>query len=311
MERVARGPVRWVASFPKSGNTWLRRYLMMYFCPADRSVDLNQRPIGFFQDSELEHWVDLLPKDCAAVGDLPFHEVYMMRPAAMVHMMHRMGGRSTPMVVKSHAANVPDTGLGECSFPPAFAGPSVYLVRDPRAVLPSFADHMGMTLDRALELMLDEGYALVSDDKVATAPVLVSSWGQHVASWTRPTVPFPVRVIRYEDMRLDPDAVFRSLVPYLFPQFCPGGAVDEVRHARAMAETSLDALRAQEDTLDAAGTPFRSRSCKQARFFRTGKVGRAAWAGVLSRDHVRRLEEAFGPTMTAHGYELTEVPADG
>lgn len=306
MESTTHGPVRWVASYPKSGNTWVRIFLMHYMMPSDEARakwDLNKRPQGFWQDCEHEFWDNLMPEGCT-MDDMEQHEVTLMRPAALVHMMRAQRQKQCPVVVKTHAANFPVDGLGEMSFPACFSGPSVYLYRDPRSVLPSFADHMGMTIDQALDKMTDEGYG-INKPGAGSAPVFVSSWGSNVRSWTRKSVPFPVLHLSYESLRADPEGRFREVVAHLWP----GKEPDEDRLAYALGATTLEEMRRQEDALDAAGTPYQARSDKHERFFRAGSVD--GWRSELTEAQVARVEEAFGDVMAKLGYELVTREAPG
>lgn len=295
--------IHWVASFPKSGNTWVRTFIMRYLMPADMELNLNKRPSGFWQDCEEQFWKPMKFGNVAWMCDLPLHEALMMRPAACLAMIHGSQQQRCINVVKTHSCAMKVDGLGEIIIPPQVTGPSVYLYRDPRAVLPSLADHMGKSIEAAMDDMRDDGYCIVKKD-TDNAPVFISSWSRNVASWLREDICFPVLGVAYEELRRDPDAKFREILKHLWPHL----EIEEDRFERAMRDTSLESLRAKEDRLREAGTPYQAASPHAERFFRTGEI--EGWREVLTEEQVNRVEREHGPMMRQLGYELETINAE-
>lgn len=289
--------LHWVTSYPKSGNTWVRLFLMAYIMPLDQELDLNRRPVGFWQDCEPEFWEHLLPPG-VKMDDMPQHELLVMRPSACIHMIHEAQREKVLAVVKSHGCNMPIKDMGECLFPPFVSGPSIYLYRDPRDVFLSFADHMGQSLSTAYRNMTDPGYGIARPG-TGTCPVFVSRWDKNVKSWMRDTIDFPVLRMSYESLRADPETGFRAIIEHLNQGKVP---IDEDRFRHAMQCTTLGALQEQETRLDEEGNPYAARSQHQARFFRDGKI--SGWRERLPRTYLKRIEREFGDTMRELGYEL-------
>lgn len=121
----------WLASYPKSGNTWVRLFLANY-----RAHGLKINPNSLPTEFTIS---DTRDRDYHAVSPYPVEkmshlEILMLRGAALLHAMASVHER--PMFCKTHAANAVLNGYR--LFPPPVTAASVYIVRDPRDVAVSF-----------------------------------------------------------------------------------------------------------------------------------------------------------------------------
>lgn len=273
--------VYWLASYPKSGNTWLR--LMIQFCLGDASEadinDMSAIPLYGAERSVFDEYVGV------AASDLTSDEVLAWRPEVL---RARMRGEALPRVLKTHDARVRVAGGGDL-IPADISLAAVHLVRDPRDVVLSLARHLDVDVDQAIAFMADER-TLMGKSREWLSPQLWqfwSSWSGHTRSWLEPA-PFPVLTVAYERMRAQPEQVLTEVLAVLnIP--CP-----EDRIRAAVAATTLDRLRAQEDRHG-----FRERT-GEGRFFANGLVG--GWRGRLAESQVRRIEADHGPMMRRLGY---------
>lgn len=261
--------IHWLASYPKSGSTWARMLLQAYH--RDAAPDINDfGPV--VGDTARHHYqaASVVP-----VGDLSKRQQAFLRWAALHNLEHAT--RFRPLVAKTHHANIDI--LGVRMIPPPMSGRSVYLVRDPRDVAPSFARHMGKTLDQAIYCMADEEHCIGNDGHLWH---FLSSWSNHVRSWGAGEP--EVTLVRFEDMVADTaDALERMLVTYNIRP-------DAARIERAVAACHIDRLREQE-----AEHGFIEVSPKAGRFF-GGTQGR------LTDEQRRVIENQHGEMMAAAGY---------
>jgi hypothetical protein len=156
----------------------------------------------------------------------------------------------------------------------------IYIIRDPRDVVVSAADHYGLTVDQAIEMMADKK-ARGRATPGTTVNELMGSWSDHVRSWTR-WKHTPLLLLRYEDMRAD------SLGQL-------GITHDEARIRRAVEFSSFKALQAQE-----AQSGFIEKSLHSKRFFRAGRAG--GWRDVLTPAQARAMEGIHAEQMRRFGY---------
>jgi hypothetical protein len=266
----------WLASYPKSGNTWLRAFLANYLANAEAPVDINAFAQYSLADNQVRPYRDLSGKANPTDGD-----INRLRPR--VHAGYAAAGPGI-VLLKTHNAIARLDGVPTVT-PEVTAG-ALYVIRHPCDVVISFADHYGVTIDAAIRTLNADNAATLPSDGVTFQ--FLSSWSQHVTSWTR-APGLRLHVLRYEDMAERPDATFAAVVQFLkLP-------VDAARLARAMRFSSFDELRAQE-----ARHGYIEGSRKAERFFRAGKVG--GWRGVLTAEQIAAIEARHRAVMAEHGY---------
>lgn len=273
----AEPPICWLASYPKSGNTWLRMWLAAFI--SDRPIDINHLPLRFaFSDSQPYTYSAVSP---VPLDRLPPEHILHLRNAVL---MHFIAMASSPNVfVKTHCANVEMSHLR--LIPPTLTAGAIYVVRDPRDVALSWARHLGVEPKEAVDLMCNEGAIVGGGKKFGYGENIITglrSWGQHVMSWTADT-PWPGLMVRYEDMVENPMRVFRNVTKFLKMP------LDNERIRRAIKRTSFDNLAKQEREsgfTEAVGS---------TRFFYKGKVG--VWKDELDPLSQARLTGKFGDLM--------------
>jgi hypothetical protein len=272
------GGIVWLASYPKSGNTWTRNFLHNLLYPADEPHDIN-RMSGLTTYEIAERWyAGLLPP---SIPDCSTEQVAAVRAAAQQRIADNADGL---VFVKTHNALGADHGRPLINSK-VTAG-AVYIVRNPLDVAVSYRHHLGTDLDDAILRMGLANHCTRNFEHVVYE--LMGSWSQHVESWTRKRHR-GLHVMRYEDMRADPMRGFGGLAEFLL--LSPSKA----ELARAIEASSFDRLREMEE---AAG--FFEKPEKAERFFRKGKVDE--WRDVLSDDQVRRIVTAHRDQMARFGY---------
>ncbi|MBK1615620.1 sulfotransferase [Rubrivivax gelatinosus] len=274
----------WLASYPKSGNTWLRLFLRNLTEDRSEPADINALDDGSIASARL--WLDeVLGFDTA---DLCDDEAERLRPH-IYRWTARHETAATPACRKIHDACVatadgePLTGLGATRA-------VLYIVRNPLDVAVSAAEHWGCSLDQAIACMGDARFATPGAGRGLSLQVRqrLLSWSAHVASWC--DAPGLAReVLRYEDMLAQPLPTFGRAAALLgLPTAAP-------QLARALQHSRFDELARQE-----AAAGFRERSAAAPRFFRQGRSG--AWRQRLNAVQAARVVADHGPTMRRFGY---------
>jgi len=276
-----RSGIVWLASYPKSGNTWTRAFLhnLVHVTSGQRRAqkinELDQFSVGSAGKSLFEEVIgfDLTDEHRAEVA------------AARAKVQQRVVDAVEGLVfVKTHQAIVIDREHPTINF--AVTAGAIYIVRNPLDVAISYAHHLGKGVDFAIDFM---------NMKNAETPItakqvyeVYGSWSQHVTSWTRKPHP-AIYVMRYEDMLAEPQKTFGALARHLL--FTPS----ESELADAIDRSSFERLREQEEK---AG--FKERPEKAERFFREGRAEQ--WKDVLTPAQVQRIVDAHGEQMRRFGY---------
>ncbi|MBB5722922.1 hypothetical protein FHS72_002558 [Loktanella ponticola] len=268
----------WLASYPKSGNTWLRIVLANYLLGGDAPLAINAvRKLGY-SDSEAAHYTRANggPYDLADA-----QKTIALREKSLLNIV-----TTGPKVALIKTHNYNSTINNVALIPSAYTRGAIYVARHPGDVALSFASHYGLSIDETIARMA-EPRAVVGGSKGA-ALQFTSDWSSHVQSWAASKA-FKVSVIRYEDMHDAPKKVFGSVLKHM------GVAVDADKLDRAIAHSKFDELQKQEQT-----EAFSENTAHQPQFFRSGTAG--GWRDNLSKAQIDALTKTHGKIMKALGY---------
>ncbi|GAB0118945.1 sulfotransferase domain-containing protein [Acidisoma sp. 7E03] len=273
------GQLLWIASYPKSGNTWVRAFLHNYIRAGDRPQDINDLTALTTGESAAARYQPHDPRPATAYS---IADVQRLRP-----IVHREMAAARPGItfVKTHNALLVVEGV-QTITKEVTAG-CIYVLRDPRDVAVSFSRHLGLSLDRTIAFMADPEAATGGTE--SSVYVRLATWSAHVHFWTRRPSP-QLHVLRYEDMLADAAGAFGGLVRFL------GEAPEPARLARAVAFSDFAVLRAQEAAHGFVEQPAQSADA----FFRVGQAGQ--WRQVLSPAQAARIERDHGAVMQRFGY---------
>jgi hypothetical protein len=275
------GGIYWLASYPKSGNTWLRSFLHNLVTDGDTPADINELSTG--QIASSRGWLDgVLGFDTAELGA---DEVDRLRPA-----VYRWSLREAQIGYhKIHDAYT-DTADGEPLVSREATRGAIYIVRNPLDVAPSAANHWQVDLDASIARMGRHDMALANSRRGLPdqARQRLLSWSAHVLSWVD-APGLRCQVLRYEDMLARPLESFSRAAGFLeLPQ-------DRGRIEKAVRFSDFKLLSQQE-----ADKGFRERPPRAARFFRQGTSG--GWRQALSAAQIQRIIADHGAVMRRFGY---------
>ncbi len=280
----------WLASFPKSGNTWMRILLANYFLPKENAIDINN--INKFTTADVRQ--DFFDKAYGRPFDRPGFETW----AKVRNKALQLIAVSKPNhhFVKTHSC----LGLvgKQPLIPPEVTAGAIYIIRNPFDVVPSYARHLSMTIDETIDQMAN-GEAMNSTD--TGIQEILGRWDDHIHGWTHADG-LHMLTIRYEDMLDDTLGVARTVLSFLGQ---PQPDLGKLRWA--IRRSNFKSLKSQEEKLG-----FRERPAGMKAFFASGKSG--GWRDALTPAQVARIRAEFLPTLERHWPELlaeTEAMAAG
>jgi aryl sulfotransferase len=272
----------WLASYPKSGNTWLRAVCTAWL--NEGPVDLNAL-VGTPIAASRDHFDVALGIPSSSMTP---EEIDLVRP--------RVDELIAAEAAEPHLRKIHDAYLEGPAGEPIVSVPAtraaVYVIRDPRDVAVSYAHGRGMSLERAQRHLNNPEAALSADDERLHAQLRqrLGTWSQHVRSWVDDT-PFPVEVVRYEDFVAAPVETFGRALRSL------GLAdVDERRVDEAVARAAFERLRQAERDYG-----FHERVPGGADFFRRGEAG--SWRDELPAKLAAQIRQEHGEVMARFGYD--------
>lgn len=276
--------ITWLASYPKSGNTWARTFLTNYLREASEEADINDLYGGPIASSRL---MFDRAAGISAAWLLP-REIDALRPAVYRYVA---AAAARPLFFKVHDA-WRCTDRGEPLFPIQVTRATVYIVRNPLDVAVSASHHYGQSSEATVKQLCQDTFTLSKAKRGvpgAQLPQFVGDWSGHARSWLHESG-LPVHVMRYEDMVVDARKAFGCMLA------AAGIEVDAARLAAAVDASSFLKLQQQETR-----SGFRERRAyATAPFFRRGRVG--SWREELAPNLVRQLIHAHGEMMHELGY---------
>jgi aryl sulfotransferase len=276
------GAIVWLASYPKSGNTWLRLLLANLLSGKAEAADINE--------------INLPGRDIVSRGN--FEEITLVDSSLLTHgevdaLRPQVVEAITAGTEKDFFVKVHDAYRSLANGEPLLgrARAALYVLRDPRDVAISSSFHNGTSIEKAVALLNNPQTTLDKSGKryISRVHQLIYDWSGHVESWMDQR-DVPVHVIRYEDLHDAPAATLLKAADFL------GLAVsaESVEHAVRCAEFSRLQRREQE-----AG--FRERPIRStAPFFRSGRAG--GWREVLSLEQQQAITGAHRRVMERFGY---------
>ena len=254
----------WLASYPKSGNTWLRflLYNVMYGSP-EQSLDIARKIPDVHRP---------LPTDVSQED----------RIFAKTHFMYtdqhpKAAETERAVLITRHPVDVLFSAL-------------------------NYRRLSGMTTKQLSDAQYARHFIGNKGDPEFRS-IGFGGWAEHIESWKSQTE-FPVHVVKYEDLKGNTDVELRSILEFLsidaddkaIAHAVKASSFDSMR-AMEIREKSTKAKNPKAESLF-VGT---SQARQSGTFFmNAGKTGRSL--SSISPDLVRSFEKAFGPAMKAHGY---------
>lgn len=173
----------WLASYPKSGNTWLRVFLRNYLFDRQTPMPINDV-------------VRVIETDAAPMRYHAAAQALGLRQT----MLRRIVANGADLnMLKTHNFNgKPD---GRPLMPPPLTRAAVYVVRNPLDVACSLAQYLEVDLDEVADIMVDRRMVMASKGRLCAQ--YLCDWSTHVDSWAK-APKFPNCVLRYEDLHADP-----------------------------------------------------------------------------------------------------------
>ena len=197
----------WIASYPKSGNTWVRALIAHYFFSKDEKFDFELlKNIPNFNVSDFISEKTPLKSNSDVIKNwLPTQ-----------NFINKKFKRN--LLFKTHNACIEKDGNkftnGEVS-----AG-CIYIVRDPRNVITSYKNFENQTYKKVAKNMFSsDGYLSSNESTFKKFGIkgieIISSWAENYNSWVHNKYDIPVCLIKYEDLCNNPFEEFKKIFEFL------------------------------------------------------------------------------------------------
>ena len=270
----------WIASYPKSGNTWVRSLICSYYYTND----------GIFTDDKLLKNIGQFPEkkhfekfdyNIAVPGDttkfwIKAQESINQDRRFRFFKTHNFLGK----INNTQFTNEENT-LG-----------AIYILRDPRNVITSVKNHFEMTYEESLEFMLNERkftYDYFKKNDYGDFQFL-SSWEKNYQTWINNKM-FPTLVIKYENLISQTFVELKKIVNFIDNLTKQKKDFDEKKAINALSSTSFSNLKNFENTIGFSESLVSKINKRKNPFFHLGPKNN--WKQILDKDFQTKINRIF------------------
>ena len=282
----------WIASYPKSGNTWLRALISSYYYSRDGVFNqdllkkIDQFPTkkyfnGFDYDKKVatdtcKFWIKAQEKINANINELKFFKT------------HNAFGK-----LNNYDFTNRQNSIG-----------CIYVVRDPRNVFTSLKNHYQLNDDQAIKWMTNDKnyiyYIQKFDENGFSDFQFISSWNINYQSW-KIQKKIPIKFIKYEDLQNQTYYVFKEVIKFINETTNNQEKINKDKIKTVLKTTSFEKLKKNEiDHGFSEAMTTKEDKNKKIPFFNLGPKN--DWKKIISNDLKIKLESIFDKDLKELSY---------
>ena len=286
----------WISSYPKSGNTLVRAIISALFFSRNGKFQLDQlKHTGQFERRDRLNLIKKInEEEFLNLDKLKILSKYWLTLQNNENMKIKKGFG----FIKSHSSYVAMfnnwfTNLNNT------AG-YIYIIRDPRDVAISWAKHANLSYDDSISFMINFNSCIEWTQTNSELPenikpkTFLSSWDEHVLSWTKNNLDVPKLVLKYEDLVYKKEDVIMIIVKFFEKNFKIKFNSNDEKIKNIVDSTSFEKLKSQESKYGFA-------EASSGAFFRRGEKNQ--WKNELNVQQIARLENKFRDFINKFSYD--------
>tara|TARA_B100000902_G_C27119449_1_gene817888 strand:+ start:36 stop:881 length:846 start_codon:yes stop_codon:yes gene_type:complete len=257
----------WIASYPKSGNTYIRSFLASYYFSQDGKFDFDQLlKIHQFPNMKFSKFKSNNKEEASR---------------NWLYNQNSFFEKNNLNLVKTHNCLYPYKG-NEFTTKQQTLG-AIYIIRDPRNVITSLTHHYSLEYSEALEHMIDENSSLLekSHELDHSNFTYLNSWTNHYKSWKNNSN-FEVLFIKYEDFETNKEETFKKVILFINKLTNRDHKIDEKKFVNSIKSTNFTNLKNKELNEGFEESVFSNKTGKKINFFNLGFNNR--WQKLLPTD---------------------------
>ena len=282
----------WIASYPKSGNTWLRALISTYYFSKN----------GIFDDSLLKK-IDQFPTK-KYFNDFNFDKNIPGDTCKYwIKAQEKINSDNKIKFFKTHNAfgklNNHDFTNSQNS------AACLYVIRDPRNVITSIKNHYQLNDEQAMKWMTNEKNFIYNTQKFEEVGYsdfqFISSWSTHYKSW-KIQKKIPIKFIKYEDLLRQTYSVFLDTIKYINQITKNKEKIDKDKIKIILKSTSFETLKKNEiEKGFSEAVPSKNDKNKKISFFHLGPKN--DWNKILDENLKLKLVEVFENDLKTLSYD--------
>ena len=277
----------WLASYPKSGNTLVRSMLSAYLFSKDGNFNFDLlKNIRKFPDFGV---FKNLGVDITDENEVVKNYIYVQKE------INKRDGNSIRFL-KTHAALNDINGHKFTDLKNTLG--AIYIVRDPRKIVLSYANHSQITLNESLDRLIELRTLGGEKDEQNQSVTHVGSWSSNYQSWKEFKKIKKYLLIKYEDLVLDPEKALISILEFTHKLSNAKFMLDETKLKNVLNSTTFENLQNLEKK-NSFPEAIRGSDGKLITFFKYGKKNTGK---NLPKEINSKIEQVLSSEMKELGY---------
>lgn len=278
----------WIASYPKSGNTWLRSLISSYFFTQDGVFDQNK--LKFIDQFPIQKYLNLFSYEKKIPGETAKYWIEAQRKINSEKKIKFFKTHNFLGSFNNYEFTNKENTLG-----------AIYIVRDPRNVITSLKNHYDINYDDALDFIKSERKFIYDFNKENDYSdfQLISSWENNYQSWKNNKV-FPIKFIRYEDLEKETFKVFKNIIEFISSITGDKKLFERKKAINAINSTSFETLKNLEKNKGFVEQVLSINNKKKIPFFYLGPKNN--WKKILKKDIQHNIEKNFNQSLKDLNY---------
>ena len=276
----------WIASYPKSGNTWMRSIIsaLLYSVDGDFNFNLLRKIDQFPEKKYLKYFI----KDFSDFNGIKKNWIVAQ---------DRINLDGKIKLLKTHQGKYTIEGDSFTNNDNTLA--TIYIVRDPRNLVQSISNHYAKSLEDSCEFLIEPkiiGNGKNYENKQGGLFTLLGRWNEHYRSWT--TNKNNLLIIKYEDLIKNPRAQLEKTIDFLKKYLT--FETDENKINKILETTTFDNLKKLEKEGQFNENATNKKDGGKENFFHLGPKN--LWQKNLNEKIISRIEKNFLNEMKELGY---------
>ena len=278
----------WLSSYPKSGNTWLRSLLASYYFSKEGDFNFNLlKNIDQFPSYDYFKNYDktfINPTDTAEFW---------------IEEQKKINSNNKVKFFKTHNALCKINNYSFTDSNNTLA--AIYIIRDPRNVITSLANHYEIDADQAFEFMTTEQKAITQKKENSYVGfVALFSWIFHQESWTNNKL-FPTLVIRYEDLQNETFLTLKKVIDFIEKQINSKNSFNRDKAKKSIQSCDFEKLKKLEINEGFNESPISKKDNSRINFFKLGKDN--DYKKLLTEELISKMNLKFKNEIKKFNYE--------
>ena len=278
----------WLSSYPKSGNTWLRSLLASYYFSKEGDFNFN-----------LLKYIDQFP----SYDYFKNYDKNFINPTDTaefwIEEQKKINSNNKVKFFKTHNALCKINNYSFTDSNNTLA--AIYIIRDPRNVITSLANHYEIDADQAFEFMTTEQKAITQKKENSYVGfVALFSWIFHQESWTNNKL-FPTLVIRYEDLQNETFLTLKKVINFVDNFNTSNSSFNKDKAKKSIQSCDFERLKKLETIEGFIESPISKKDNSKINFFKLGKDN--DYKKLLNEDLINKMNLKFKDEIKRYNYE--------